>query len=293
MRTLFCIAAVLAGPAATAAQTARSMTEIIAASTASDWREIDPQNTLYLDLRQGRIVIELAPQFAPRHAENIRALAREHFFDGQSINRVQDNFVVQWGDAESRQPLKDAKRTIPAEFTRIALGAQFSALPDADAYAPQTGFADGFPAARDLVRNTVWPVHCYAMVGAGRDDSVDSGGGLELYAVIGHAPRQLDRNITIVGRVIQGMELLSALPRGPAPAGFYEKPEQRISIVQVRLASEVPAAERETFEAMRTDTAIFTALVESRRNRTEDWYKVQAGHIDVCNVPLPVRIRKK
>src|SRR4029077_9343656 len=135
-----------------------------------------------------------------------------------------------------------------------------------------------------------WLIHCYGMVGAGRGNDVDSGGGTELYAVIGHAPRHLDRNVTLLGRVVQGMELLSALPRGTGALGFYEKPEQRVPIKSVRLAAEMPAAERTNLEVLRTDSQTFTDLVESRRNRRDDWYKVPAGKIDLCNVPIPARI---
>src|SRR5581483_7807517 len=103
------------------------------------------------------------------------------------------------------------------------------------------------------------------------------------------APRHLDRNVTLVGRVIQGMELLSSLPRGTGPLGFYEKAEQRVPIKSIRVASDVPAAERTELEVMRTDTPAFAAYVESRRNRREEWFKVPAGHVDVCNVPVPVR----
>jgi peptidylprolyl isomerase len=127
------------------------------------------------------------------------------------------------------------------------------------------------------------------MLGAGRENDPDSGGGTELYVVIGHAPRHLDRNVTLFGRVIQGIELLSALPRGPGPMGFFEKPEQRVPIRQLRLAADLPPRERTALEVLRTDTPTFEALVESRRNRSEDWFEMPAGHIEVCNVPLPVR----
>ncbi len=127
------------------------------------------------------------------------------------------------------------------------------------------------------------------MVGAGRSNEIDSGNGAELYVVIGNAPRQLDRNIALVGRVVQGMEPLSTLPRGTGPLGFYEKPEQYVPIESVRLAADLPAAQRVALEVMRTDTPTFEALVESRRNRQDDWYKVPAGHVDLCNVPVPVR----
>jgi peptidylprolyl isomerase len=137
----------------------------------------------------------------------------------------------------------------------------------------------------------MWLVHNYGMVGAGRDNPPDSGGGTELYVVIGHAPRHLDRNVTLLGRVVQGMELLSGLPRGPGAMGFYEKAEQRVPIKAIRVAADVPPAERSDLELMRTDTTAFQALIESRRNRREDWFRVPAGHIEIGNVPLPVRLK--
>jgi peptidylprolyl isomerase len=270
----------------------RTMSDVLAASKPTDWRPLDPANTLYLDLPAGRVVIELAPQFVPKHAENIRTLARGHYFDGLAITRVQDNFVVQWGDPDGKKPLGQGKATLKAEFTRPAAGLTFTVLPDPDTYAPQTGFVDGFPAARDSAQGSAWLVHCYGMVGAGRDNDADSGGGKEIYVVTGHSPRQLDRNITVVGRVVRGMELLSSLPRGTGAMGFYEKPEQRLPITQMRVAAELPADQRTALEVLRTDTQTFTNLIESRRNRTDEWYKVPAGRIDVCNVPLPVRVAK-
>jgi peptidylprolyl isomerase len=267
----------------------RTTADVLAASTAQDWRTLDPENAVYLELESGRVVIELAPEFAPKHVANIRALAREGYFDGLAIVRSQDNFVVQWGDPDGkRQPTK-GQRTLPAEFTRSAAGLAFTPLPDPDTYAPEVGFVGGFPAARDPKSGTAWLAHCYAMVGAGRDEPADSGGGTELYVVTGHAPRQLDRNITLVGRVVHGIELLSILPRGTGALGFYEKAEQRVPIRRIRVAADVPPAERTPLELLRTDTRTFADLVEARRNRRDTWYKVPAGRIDLCNVLLPTR----
>jgi len=274
---------------------AKTMADVIASSQASDWRQLDPENTLYLDLAAGRVIIELAPTFAPLHAKNIRTMAREHYFDGLAILRVQDNFVTQWGDPDSDKPEKaraigGASKTLAPEFERaIGNDLSFTPLADGDIYAPEVGFSNGMPAARDPKSGKAWLAHCYGMIGAGRDVGEETGPGTELYVVIGQAPRQLDRNIAVVGRVVQGMELLSALPRGTGPLGFYEKPEQRLPIKSVRLVADVTAAERTPIEILRTDTPTFTALVESRRNRRDDWYKVPAGKIDLCNVPIPVR----
>jgi len=272
----------------------RGMQEILDAAPASDWRELDPERTLYLELEAGRVVIELAPGFAPEHVANIRTLAAGGFWDGAHVYRVQDNFVVQFGDAHAddparARPLGSARTKLPAEFERDAAGLDFDALPDADGWAPEVGFADGFPAARDPAAGKAWLAHCYGMVGAARDMAPDTSTGGELYVVIGQAPRQLDRNITLVGRVVQGMELLSSLPRGPEPMGFLEDPARWVPIRAVRLAASVPEAGRERLQLLRTGTATFRELVESRRNRRDGFYVRPAGHIDLCNVPLPVR----
>ncbi len=275
-----------------------SMAEIIAASKPGDWRDLDPQNTVYMELASGRVIIELAPPaFAPNHVENIKKLMQEKYWDGLAIVRSQDNYVVQWADPNAEKPaakrkIKNAKETLPAEFdSKINPKTAFNRLKDVDTYAKEVGFSDGFPVARDPKANKNWLIHCYGMVGAGRDNAIDSGGGTELYAVTGHSPRQLDRNVTLVGRVIQGMDLLSSLPRGKAAMGFYDKPELHIPIKSVRLASEVPSSERTMLEIFRTDTPTFQKLIESRRNRPEKWFNYQAGHIDVCNVPVPSRVK--
>ena len=268
----------------------RTMAEVLAASTPSDWRPLDAANTLYLQLASGRVVIELAPAYAPEHVANVRKLVRQGYFDGLAIIRSQDNFVVQWGDPDGKRPLGEARATLPPEFTvTVTPSLPFTPLPDRDGYAPEAGFSAGFPAARDASSGQAWLAHCYGMVGAGRGNEPESGSGAELYVVTGHAPRQLDRNIALIGRVVHGIELLSSLPRGAGPLGFYESPAQHVPILSVRLAADVPAAERARLEVIRTDTATFAALVESRRNRRDEWYKVPAGYIDLCNVPIVTR----
>jgi peptidylprolyl isomerase len=274
-------------------QTKRPLTtaDVLAASTPADWRPIDPQNTIYMDLPAGRVIIELAPQFAPHYVANVEALARLGYFNGLWVERVQDNYVAQWGDPEGKKPVGNAQRTVAAEFERPSRGLAFMPLGEPDTYAPEVGFSDGFPAALDPKLGRAWLIHCYGMVGAGRDNDVDSGGGTELYAVIGQAPRHLDRNVTLLGRVVQGIELLASLPRGTGPLGFYEKPEQRVPIQSFKVAGDLPEAQRVPLEELRTDTQTFSEYVEARRNRHEEWFKVPAGHVDICNIPIPVRLR--
>ena len=266
---------------------------ILASSPAADWQALNPADTLYMDIPSGRVVILLAPGFAPRTVANIRTLAREKYFDDSAIVRSQDNYVVQWSQENKKKKAAMAKLKGFAEFEK-PLSSSLVRLPDHDTYAPKTGFDGDFPAGSDGKRE--WLLHCYGMVGAGRDNAPDSGSGVELYAVTGQAPRQLDRNITLVGRVVQGMELLSSLPRGGgaqgAYMGFYQSPSQYTKIRSIRLASELPAGERLKLQFLKPDTASFKAYVEARRNRHNDWFVRPAGAIDACNVPLPVRTLK-
>ena len=273
----------------------RSAKEIIDAAPASAWRDLDPANTLYMELPAGRVVIELAPGFAPEHVANIKTMAKGGFWDGLAIYRSQDNFVVQFGDAEGEEAGKakpypaGTKTHLPAEFTRDAKGARFDKLPDPDGYAPEVGFIDGMPSARDPKAGKAWMAHCYGMLGAGRNNAPDSSIGAELYVVTGQSPRALDRQLSAVGRVVKGMEFLSVIPRGPEPMGFYEKPEQRAPIVSIKLASDVPEAQRTPLQLLRNDSQAFIDATEARRNRVDGFYTIPVGHIDLCNVPLPVR----
>ena len=261
---------------------------VLAASTPEDWRRLEPADTLYLELASGRVIIELSRVHAPQHVAAIKSLARAGYWDGLAINRVQDNFVAQWGDPDNRKPLPKLG-PMPPEFARaIAKDLPFSALPDPDGWARQVGFTQGMAAARSSSEQ--WLVHCYGALGVGRDNAPDSGLGNELYVVIGQSPRQLDGNVAVVGKVWRGMELLSSLPRGTGGGlGLYEKVEQRVPIKSLRLAADVPAAERTNLEVLRDDRPLFAQFVESRRNRRDDWYVKPAGHIDVCNLAVPVR----
>ena len=290
----------LAFPALAAEQAKATPTakEILAKSTPAEWRKPDPQNLIFMQLPTGRVVIELAPDFTPLHAANIRTLVREHYFDGLAIIRVQDNFVTQWGDPNDDdngdkskiRSLGKASKTLPPEFTRpIDPKLAWTALPDGDVYAPEVGFSEGFPAARDPASGQEWLTHCYGAVGVARDVDPQTGSGSSLYAVIGQAPRRLDRNLAIAGRVLEGMPLLSGLPRGAEPMGFYTKPAQRITIGSVRLAADIPAKDRPAIEVLRTDSPTFATLIDAKRNGRNAFYALPAGKVDLCSIDVPVR----
>ena len=283
-----CVALVAMGAAP--AQKPVTPTEIVAGAPASAWRAIDPDDLLVLDLNGGgRVVVQLAPAFTPIHVANVKALARSSYWDGATVYRVQDNYVAQWGNNESEKPWPaGVNAKPPAEYARTVKGLAITPLGSPDPYAPQSGFADGWPVAYSTTGDWATVAHCYGTVGVGRGLE-DTGTGGELYAIIGHAPRHMDRNLAVVGRVIEGIDKLSSLPRGTEALGFYKDQAQYVPIKALRLASQMPAADRPAFEYMDTRSASFADYLRVRSHRNDDFYRQPAAGADLCNVQVPVR----
>ena len=265
--------------------------DIVTQSPASAWKTIPAEDLMVMDLANGgRVVVQLAPAFAPVHVANIRALARGNYWQGSTIYRVQENYVAQWGQNESDKPWPvGVTPKPPAEYTRPLKGLKITPLGSPDAYAPNAGFADGWPVAYSAKEGWADLAHCYSSVGVGRDLSPDTGRGGELYAVIGNAPRQLDRNIALVGRVVDGIDRLSTLPRGTEALGFYKDKAQNVPIASIKMASDMPTSERPSYEYLDTDSSTFAAYLKVRANRHDDFYIRPAGGVDLCNVQMPVR----
>ena len=299
--------------------------EIIAASPKADWTAIAASDLLVMDLapdakgKPRRVVIQLMPPpFSQGWIGNIRKLAAAHWWDGTAINRVQDNYVVQWGDPDADDKAK--AKALPAGLVTVPEsnyvtslrynrkgrqsvatllnayviglnGKVLEAGPNPVRFDPygETGFIAGWPMAAGRAPNIAWPVHCYGMVGVGRDLPPNTGTGAELYTVIGHAPRHLDRNIALVGRVIEGIEYLSSLPRGHGALGFYDlaQGDERTGIVSIRLGTEVQGLP--TYEYLSTESASFAGYADARANRRDAFFIRPAGGADICNIPVPVR----
>lgn len=274
---------------------------VVAESPQSDWVEMKAEDLLVMDLpvleavkgpKQRRVVIQLMPApFSQGWVGNIKKLAKAHWWDGTAIVRVQDNYVTQWGDPTEKKPLPADLVPVPESDYLSPIPKVASGISKQDNYGSSTAYMAGWPYASD--DKAAWPLHCYGAVGVGRNLSPDTGTGAELYTVIGHAPRQLDRNIAVVGRIVSGMEWMSSLARGTGDLGFYESPEERTVITSVRLASELPEAERPRFEYMNTDSATFAKYLNLRANRHDAFYNLPAGGVDICNAPVPVRAVKK
>ena len=310
--------------------------EIVAAAPKGDWVMIPASNLLVMDLapdakgKPRRVVIQLMPApFSQGWIGNIRLLAQAHWWDRLSINRVQDNYVVQWGDANGEDPKKakplpeglavvpesqyaaqfgkgmDFQNFLPrflaafpeyaekfpevkeADAKRFGDKLKDSLASNSDPYGKTNRHLVGWPVGISYDDGAVWPVHCYGMVGVGRDLSPNTGSGAELYVVIGHAPRHLDRNIALVGRVVEGIEHLSSLPRGTGGLGFYETAEERTGISAIRLGTEVTGLP--AYEYLSTESTSFAKYADARANRRDAFFIRPAGGADICNIPVPVR----
>ncbi|WP_247712256.1 peptidylprolyl isomerase [Qipengyuania qiaonensis] len=404
-----------------AASTELSPGEIVAQAPAAEWTAIPAEDLLVMTLAPAadgsarQVVIQLmSAPFSQGWVQNIRTLARAGWYDDIAVNRVQDNYVVQWGDPNYDNPeaegeakplpeglnviseseyrvtmdaLSDANAQLqvanpPTDSELAAVEAEMAVAfaqaervfsnPQAseaehdaavlqilnasglapgdtmsegdkidmisiestqtdnaiagwherDSYAEWVEIWNGWPLGNteqrqwfdeddepienprllahearakgyssEVSESWFWPVHCYGMVGVGRGMSPDTGTGAELYTVIGHAPRHLDRNIALVGRIIEGMEYLSSLPRGSGDLGFYtaDEADKRTPVLSVRVASELPAAERPAFEYLSTEGQTFARYADARANRRDPFFIVPAGGADVCNIPVPVR----
>ncbi len=265
--------------------------DVVAQAPASSWKDIPADDLMVIDLKNGgRVVVQLAPAYAPVHVSNIKALARTGYWNGATVYRVQDDYVAQWGLNDSDKPWPaGVVAKPPAEYVRPLKGLQVTPLGSPDPYAPGAGFADGWPIAYNVKANWANLAHCYASVGVGRDLTPDTGTGGELYAVIGHGPRQLDRNIALVGRVVDGIDRFSTLPRGTEALGFYKDKAQYVPIASIRIASDMPSGERPAYQYMDTESATFARYLHLRPNRHDDFYVRPAGGVDLCNVQVPVR----
>ncbi len=280
-------AALFSAPAlADALEGKKSGADILAATVAEDWREIPAEELLVIELERGKVHVALSPALAPAHVKQVRKLAREGFYDGLSFYRVIDGFVAQGGDPFSERKTKTSKKTLKAEFEGpLAPGQSFDALGDADGFAPQVGFTASLPAGFDASAGTAWHLHCPGAFAFGREDARDTA-STEFYVAL-QAQRYLDRNMSVFGRVINGMAHLQALRRVEPPATKIDDLGERI--VSIRVAADIAPDARATFEILDSARPVFAEFAEARRNRPEAFFHFRPGFLDVCQLPVPVR----
>ena len=260
--------------------------EVIAAAPDSDWRRIPAEELIGFETTAGTMVLQLAPDFAPWHVERLRQLVKNGAFNGGAITRVQENYVLQWSvkhpGTTPEMPRNHPGNPPEMPYERPEKPLKFTPLGYPDPFG-EAGFVNGWPVARDRKTRTLWPVHCHAMVGVGRDMPPDIGDSSELYAVIGHAPRHLDRNLAIIGRIIDGFAEHTALKRGTGPLGTYQSDEEKTNIIKAYFMNPDTG-----YEYLNTSGKRFASYRHARANRGSFFIR-PAGTIDVCNVPVPLR----
>jgi len=266
---------------------------LVKASDDVTWREVNPENLVFVDLYEGRVTIELNPLFAPKTVRQFRKLVQDRFYDGLSFYRVIDGFVAQGGDGSDLGELSLVP-LIEAEFeTELSEDASFTRVQKSDLFAPETGFIDGFAAARDPATDKAWLTHCPGVVAMARNDAADSS-RTDFYVVIGQAPRYLDRNMNVFGRVIDGMEAVQKIHRGPANDNGIIADETKSSRIRgMTLASDIPEKERLSAYVMDTNSKAFKKLLKERRNRKQKFFHKKPPEVlDVCQVPMAGMVTK-
>lgn len=266
--------------------------ELLAQSPGTDWQQIPDSDIVLLELALGTVAAELAPFASSEHVEQWRSLVRAGYYTESSVQRVHENYVVQWGPSTSTRPpgedggkLGDETRF---DFTP-SMAEKFVPLDSADSYAPNVGFIDTFPVGVDKAHERAWVLHCPGVIGTVQEDPDTLPGGVYYYAAIGNPARELDGKISVVGRMIEGIDAMSALPRGTGVYGFLDQAKY-VPILRTRLASDMPVEERPRFERLRTDSQTFATLVRLRGASFSKGAPVSARYpIDACSVPLPVR----
>jgi len=256
------------------------------------WREVDPEDLVVMDLSYGRVLMELAPDFAPKHAERFRALVRAKFYNGQSFYRVIDGFVAQGGIGEGDDKKTPEWPALKAEFDRpIDDDVTFTKLGSPDLFANEVGHVDGFPVGRDWKEGRMWILHCPGTLAMARDNDPDTG-GTEFYVPIGHGPRRLDRNLTAFGRVLDGMQYLQKLNRGDpkVESGVIQDASKRDPIVRMQMAADMPKGERPRIQVVDTASKGFAAFKDQRRNPAPDFYKKVSPNLDICAFNAQVQV---
>lgn len=255
------------------------------------WRTVAPENLLVMELETGRVAIELYPEIAPRSVARIKKLVRTGFYDGLSFYRVVENFVAQGGVGEG-SPAHRRQPPLKAEFTFPAGQAEpFTPVQKPETFAPETGFWRSLPVGRDPGTGRAWAVHCPGTFALARDADPDTSSS-EFYITIGEAPRHLDRNLTVLGRVIAGLRFVQAAPRGDREVNYGVIPDgrPRLRILHAWIAADLPEGKRPLFHVMRTDTEAFRKRIAAQRARNNPFWVVHPPpYLDICTVPVPVQ----
>ncbi|KZN32691.1 hypothetical protein N474_24880 [Pseudoalteromonas luteoviolacea CPMOR-2] len=260
----------------------RAPSEIINSAPEKAWREVDSNNVLRITLETGHVYVELNERLAPNHTNNIKLLAREQFYNGLSVYRFVEGFVAQGGDHTDTKVPKEGKKRLDAELSlKTNKALPITALDGSDGYAIRTGFLDGFAVGQNSPATKTWMTHCAGTFAMARGNGINSG-GTEFYITLS-PQRYLDRNITVFGRVLEGMEHVLQLQRTPTEGRVFNP------IASVDVLIDIAQEDNTQFEVFDTDTALFEELIAARTNRPEPWFKFTPNYADVCSISVPTR----
>lgn len=281
-------------PTMTKALTSLVLSSLIltTASCASEdhWRSLSPQNTVLMTLPQGYVVIELAPQFSPKHVAQFSQLVKNGTFNGNKFYRVIDGFVAQGGPDESIAEPPTLKMESEWQTDQHW---SYTKVQDNDLFAEQTGFKDGFAIGRDLNTQTAWLTHCPGVIAMARAEDPNSGSN-QFYFPIGQAPRYLDRIMTIFGRVVYGMEHIQSIQRTQAIEGDTAVDSSKYTpILAMQLMADVPKDQQLIVEVEDTATDAFAQKISDRIERKDAFfYKKPPKVLDICQTPVKSRVLK-
>ncbi|WP_260483200.1 peptidylprolyl isomerase [Sphingomicrobium flavum] len=287
----FSIFAIAASVALQEAPAVRSPYAVLDEAPESAWTTIPAGELVVMMVGGERVVIQLNTAFAPTHAANVERLARAGYWDGASVYRVVDNFVAQWGFREGEEynsrPAPDGVvDNPPADFSRPGSAVTIMPHGSPDPFSQLAGYENGWPVALHA-DGSVSPVYCYGTVGVAREGDPDTGSGDTLFAAIGTPPRRLDRNFAVVGRVIDGIEHLSTLPRGSGAMSVYAEGQSPATIATVRMMDQLPEGEQEKFVMMTEGSASFAEYAYLQRHRLD--YGRGTSGADICSVQVPIK----
>lgn len=262
--------------------------EEIASATSPDWRDVSPENLILVETAHGDIAIELNPDFAPNHAAQFRQLVRDDVYNGAYFYRVIEAFVAQGGlkDDEAIEPYP----TLINENDRALSDAAFVPLGNADLFAPVVGHIDGFAVGRSETLEKEWLLHCPGALAMARDTDPDSG-STEFYIVL-DAQRYLDRNLTVFGRVIDGMQYVQKLERGDRAVenGVIQAPATGDEILSMTVAADMAEAIRPRYQVQAVPSQAFEDAKTAKRVRDEDFfYRKPPEILDICGFEVPMQ----
>lgn len=259
------------------------------ATVNSAWQLLPQDNLLYLETDQGRIVILLAPQFAPQHVKRVKELVKAGFYDGVTFYRVIEGFVAQFGVPEHEWGTRGKLTPMKAEFSwPVRSGDPYLLVQRPDLLAEETGFNQGFAVARE--QNQEWLVHCPGVVNMARANEPDTGVA-DIAIMMGQATRHLDKNMSAFGKVIWGQYAINRIRRGEAAdGGVIGTAAARTVIKQARLGSDLAPDRQLQLEWLSTTSSEFSQSLAERRSRTHVFYQHKGnGNMDVCYPQVPVR----